>query len=472
MTDARDPTRTPAPRRHRQPGRLRAAGRAVDGARRVRLRRRRVVGRDQPGTRTSPPGAGAGSGRASSSTSRGSIRRRRCSASPVALPVAIAPMAVQALAHPGRRDRRRPAAAAAAGVPFTLSTMSSRSIEDGRRRRPRTATRWFQLYTQARSRPCTRSLVERAEAAGYRAIVLTVDLPVLGYRERDRRSGFVLPAHGQLRGRAAPSHGRPRSAPRRCSTRPDAGPDLTWADLATIRSWSSLPLVLKGILTAEDARLAVEHGVDAIVVSNHGARQLDRVPATVDVLEPRSSRRSTAGPRCGSTAASGAASTSSSPARSAPAACSSAGRSVGAGRRRRGRRRAALAILREEFAARAGAPRDADAGRHRRLSTSSADRGHPADGRRRLTLPPGCAGRLVRYPRIHDDRSCRPSIPRSSRPRPGSTSRRPRSATRRWPRRSTGRTSCTTSRTRRRSATPSTTSCSASSSRSRPPTRS
>ena len=117
----------------------------------------------------------------------------------------------------------------------------------------------------------TRSLVERAEAAGYRAIVLTVDLPILGYRDRDRRSGFELPPLGNFRG----STGGDATATTRCSAFERLSEmdrtSLTWDDLATIRSWSDLPLVLKGILTAEDARLAVEHGVDAIVVSNHGA---------------------------------------------------------------------------------------------------------------------------------------------------------------------------------------------------------
>src|SRR6185295_703966 len=116
--------------------------------------------------------------------------------------------------------------------------------------------------------------------AGYGAIILTVDLPVLGYRDRDRRAGFLLPHMGNFADVEA-THGQ------RTPTllhAPGMEPTLTWSDLATIRSWSSLPLVLKGILTAEDARLAVDHGVDAIVVSNHGARQLDRVAATVDVL--------------------------------------------------------------------------------------------------------------------------------------------------------------------------------------------
>lgn len=203
----------------------------------------------------------------------------------VAYPVATAPMAAQSLAHPDA-ELAAARAAAAAGIPFTLSTMSSRSIEEVAEAVP-DGTHWFQLYVQARPGQ-SRQLVERAATAGFKAIVLTVDLPILGYRVRDRRHGWDLnvPLGNFEADRAAgggPSH------------RPDAsGYDvlearrnrpLAWDDIAAIRSWSSLPLVLKGILTAEDARLAVEHGVDAIVVSNHGARQLDRVPAAIDVLE-------------------------------------------------------------------------------------------------------------------------------------------------------------------------------------------
>ena len=189
---------------------------------------------------------------------------------PAAFPAAIAPMAFHGLANPAAESATA-RAAATAGVPFTLSTMSTHSIEEVANAAP-DGTRWFQLYTQA-DPGRSRSLVERATAAGYRAIVLTVDLPILGYRERDRRNGFDVGA--------VPLGNFADGPPSRGAD----GPSLTWADLDEIRSWSSLPLVVKGILTAEDARLAVEHGIDAIVVSNHGARQLDRVAAPIDVLE-------------------------------------------------------------------------------------------------------------------------------------------------------------------------------------------
>jgi 4-hydroxymandelate oxidase len=189
-----------------------------------------------------------------------------------AFPAAIAPMAFHGLASP-EAEPATARAAASAGIPFTLSTMSTRSIEAVAEAAP-DGVRWFQLYTQA-DPGRSRALVERAAAAGYSAIVLTVDLPVLGYRQRDRLSEFDLSAveMGNFDAEGiVPTH-------------KDPAPILTWDDLATIRSWSTLPLVLKGILTAEDARLAVDHGADAIVVSNHGARQLDRVAAPVDVLE-------------------------------------------------------------------------------------------------------------------------------------------------------------------------------------------
>lgn len=187
---------------------------------------------------------------------------------PSRLPMAIAPMASHGLAHPdGELATAR--AAGMAGVPYILSTTSSRSIEEAAAAAPE-ATRWFQLYLQG-APDLSRSLVDRAAAAGYRAIVLTVDLPAFGFRERDRRSGFVLPPLGNFEGRFPP--------PGRTT------PNLTWDALAEIRGWSPLPLVIKGILTAEDARLAVEHGLDGVVVSNHGGRQLDRTPAPLDVLE-------------------------------------------------------------------------------------------------------------------------------------------------------------------------------------------
>jgi 4-hydroxymandelate oxidase len=203
---------------------------------------------------------------------------------PASMPVAIAPMAAHGLAHP-EAEVATARAAAGAGVPFVLSTMSTRSIEEVAQAAP-DGVRLFQLYAQ-KDPGLSRSLVERAAAAGYRAVVLTVDLPVLGYRERDLRNGFELdvplgnltdggPTHG--------GHGEDESGYEALEHQQHVA--LGWDDVATIRAWTGLPIVLKGILSAADARLAAEHGADAIIVSNHGARQLDRTSAPVDMLAP------------------------------------------------------------------------------------------------------------------------------------------------------------------------------------------
>jgi len=203
---------------------------------------------------------------------------------PLAMPVAIAPMAYQRLAHPdGEIATVR--AAGALGIPMTLSTMATSSVEEVGA--AATSALWFQLYVW-RDRGATRALVERAAAAGARALVITVDAPRLGTRRRDVDNVFALPDSvrlGNLEGLgvAAPpetSAGSQLSA--HFSLLNDAA--LCWRDLAWFRTITNLPIVLKGILTAEDARLAAEHGADAIVVSNHGGRQLDGVVATLDAL--------------------------------------------------------------------------------------------------------------------------------------------------------------------------------------------
>jgi 4-hydroxymandelate oxidase len=194
---------------------------------------------------------------------------------PASMPVAIAPMAAHGDLHPdGELATVR--AAAAAGTPMTLSTFSTRTLEEVAAAAP-DAARWFQLYLQS-DPGRTRDLLERAAATGYGAVVLTVDTPVMGYRRRERRHEPIVPDRSPLDlpdadgGYLRVAGGRP--------------PRLTWEDLERIRGWApGLPLVLKGILRADDAGLAAAHGADAIVVSNHGARQLDRVAAPVDALE-------------------------------------------------------------------------------------------------------------------------------------------------------------------------------------------
>ncbi len=197
----------------------------------------------------------------------------------VSMPVGVAPTAQHRLAHPdGEAATAR--AASAAGVMFCASTSSSLSLEEiAAAAGP---LRWFQFYTQDNAGPRSEALLRRAEAAGYRAIVLTVDLAVPGRRERELRERFDF---GSLPFGNFPGSGvteDPADNGLRAQVEPSA---FTWNDLAWLRARTTLPLILKGILTAEDARLAVEHGAAAVWVSNHGARQLDRSPASLDVLE-------------------------------------------------------------------------------------------------------------------------------------------------------------------------------------------
>jgi 4-hydroxymandelate oxidase len=195
------------------------------------------------------------------------------------VPIAIAPMAAQVLGHPGG-EAEMARGAAAAGIPMGVSTSSTQSLEDVAAAAP-DAARFFQLYLVG-DLGYTRSLVERAEAAGYRTVLLTVDLPVLGYRDRDRRSGFALPRMPMVDG--YDSIGADRDRYGGLDRQREIG--LDWATVELVRSWTSRPVVLKGILSPEDARIAAEAGVAGIVVSTHGGRQLDRVIATADALAP------------------------------------------------------------------------------------------------------------------------------------------------------------------------------------------
>jgi isopentenyl diphosphate isomerase/L-lactate dehydrogenase-like FMN-dependent dehydrogenase len=185
---------------------------------------------------------------------------------PVSMPVLVAPTAGQGMAHEdGECATAR--ACAAAGTLMVASSSASRSLAEIAESCH--GARWFQLYVRHWDE--AERLVREAESAGYAAIVLTVDLPQMGNRERDIRSDFK-----SRRQFAVPNYTDRQEGYQT--------PSLTWNSLDRIRSWSSIPLVLKGILTAEDAEIAVDHGVDAIVVSNHGGRQLDSVPASIDVL--------------------------------------------------------------------------------------------------------------------------------------------------------------------------------------------
>lgn len=189
----------------------------------------------------------------------------------LAHPIIVAPTAAHDLAHPdGERATSR--GAAAAGALYTLSTISSVPLEEVAATAP-DGRRWFQLYAPS-DRDACRTLIERVAAAGYGAIVLTVDLPEPGNRERDLRSGFRVHLGVHL----------PPDEP----TDPETGlvlqPALDWETLAWLRSVSPLPLVAKGVLRADDARRAVDTGCDGIWVSNHGGRQLDGAIAPADAL--------------------------------------------------------------------------------------------------------------------------------------------------------------------------------------------
>ena len=194
---------------------------------------------------------------------------------PVLLPVGVAPTARHGLAHPdGEVATAR--GAASVGALFCSATLSTRSMEEVAALPE--GPRWFQLYTHA-DRAISVDLVGRAAAAGFRALVITVDLPGVGRRDRELRTEYLWPGaeeYGNLLrypDQEAVSAGLHRAVG-------------TWDDLASLRVGApDLPLVLKGILTPEDAVLAVEHGAAGVWVSNHGGRQLDRVPATLDVLE-------------------------------------------------------------------------------------------------------------------------------------------------------------------------------------------
>jgi 4-hydroxymandelate oxidase len=202
----------------------------------------------------------------------------------VPAPILLAPTAFNRLAC----DEGEVAAARAAGAAGTImicSTLSTCRLEDVAA--AATGPLWFQLYVY-KDRTMTQELLARAEHARYQAVVLTVDTPLLGRRYRDARNGFVLPDGLSMRNfEAAMSDaarwGQHTSFAAYVHDLFDAS--LGWETVAWLRSQTRLPLLLKGIMTAEDARLAVEHGVDGIVVSNHGGRQLDGVPASIEVLE-------------------------------------------------------------------------------------------------------------------------------------------------------------------------------------------
>ncbi|MDX3904582.1 MAG: alpha-hydroxy acid oxidase [Pigmentiphaga sp.] len=198
-------------------------------------------------------------------------------------PILLAPVAYQKLAHP-QGELATVLAASAMKAAMVVSTQSSVALED--LAQAADTPLWFQLYFQAR-RDDTLKLVRRAEAAGYRALVLTVDAPVNGVRNREQRAGFSLPPGIEavnLRGLRPMGQTVARAGESAIfgSGMLDHAP--SWDDVAWLRSQTRLPIVLKGILSPVDARLAVEAGAAAIVVSNHGGRTLDGLPPTLEAL--------------------------------------------------------------------------------------------------------------------------------------------------------------------------------------------
>ena len=204
----------------------------------------------------------------------------------VASPVVVAPTAFHRLAHEeGELATAR--GAGRAGCAMTLSTLSTTPVEAvcAEAQGPM----WFQLYVY-RDRGATEALVQRAEAAGCSALVLTVDAPVLGRRERDVRNRFQLPAHVSIENMLAPGSGELPDAPM------DSGlaayfsslldPSLSWGDLGWLAGLTTLPVLIKGVVRPDDAREALAQGAAGVVVSNHGGRQLDGAPATAKVLRP------------------------------------------------------------------------------------------------------------------------------------------------------------------------------------------
>ena len=196
----------------------------------------------------------------------------------IELPVLVAPVAYQELYDP-EGDCATARAAAAVGAGMCVSTFATRTHEEIAAAAPG-LVQWCQLYV-LRDRAATREHLAGAEMAGCSAVVLTVDTPRLASRERDVRAGFQVPPDLPLP-YARDVIGDAASNPAEQFSILDAS--VSWRDLEWIASTARLPVVLKGIVTAEDAARAVEHGAAAIVVSNHGGRQLDGVPATLDAL--------------------------------------------------------------------------------------------------------------------------------------------------------------------------------------------
>jgi len=208
----------------------------------------------------------------------------------IAFPICVAPTAMQQMANEGG-EVATAKAADRHGTLMTLSSWSTLSIEDVAQACP-SSLRWFQLYVY-KDREVTLDLIKRAERAGYKALAVTVDAPILGRREADIRNRFALPSHLTMGNFT--SQGGEHAAGTKESGSKGSGlasyvaglidRTLTWDDIDWLKTVTSMKIVVKGVMSKEDALLGVKHGVDGIWVSNHGARQLDTVPAGVEVLK-------------------------------------------------------------------------------------------------------------------------------------------------------------------------------------------
>ncbi|KAL5288797.1 HAO1.2 family protein [Megaselia abdita] len=199
-------------------------------------------------------------------------------------PVGIASTAMQRMAHPDGEVANAKAAGRAGSI-FVLSTLATTSLEELAEKAPETE-KWFQLYIY-KNRLLTETLVRTAEKCGFKAIVLTVDAPVFGIRRRDVRNKFSLPSDLKLsnftgiQAKGVKSSGASGINEYVASQFDDT---LTWKDVQWLVNFTTLPVIAKGILTKEDALLALHNGCKGVIVSNHGARQVDGVPATIEVL--------------------------------------------------------------------------------------------------------------------------------------------------------------------------------------------
>lgn len=198
----------------------------------------------------------------------------------VPAPVLVAPTAYHKLAY-AEGEAATARGAAASGTVMVVSTLATVSLEDVARAAP-DAPRWFQLYVR-RDRGVTRELVQRAVTAGYRALVLTVDLPVVGFRRRDERNRFTLPVGMEMANfRMEVPQGDGSGLAAFAAHQFD--PTLSPRDVEWLRDVSGLPVVVKGILRGDDARACVDAGASAVIVSNHGGRQLDTALTGAEAL--------------------------------------------------------------------------------------------------------------------------------------------------------------------------------------------